>query len=730
MTFEMNKKDEKSNSQIGGSLKVLVKSIPGLDIEGQASLNITEDEKKIAKKMNFKYKGDRVIDPPPGTFEDAVKTYKQLSRFAKEKEKHVIVSFTLAPLNRYCDKSVTQILKDITDENIDKVGKMMNDFEEMDVHLKSLRRDQFTQNYPNYMNLIKTLEDKFASEKFSLTKKVQDILPRVRKSMADEKDLLSLVNDYKQSPFEKDKLKNLLRTREKEIEIIRAITDNKAYPNNVDKVVQGTGRAESCAMEKDFVLSYQIGVLPADPAQFVQDYVTANGILDESNKWFKDAAVIGKNKPLLDSFSKFAHENKEECCFTIRAINYEENREPFKLVLWKHGGILSDGFVPPTTVYKSEIIPGGRGVDSMKMITYHQNMTQLKPMLKAYVKAWESNATHIVIQEIKLGTTSTIISISNGLDMDTTYVIEYEIHLYEIDHFAEPIADCRSDTGCIGSGGRSRSFYVRTLPSTAPSNLKCLATSENSLHITWAKPDRIAPNVKINQFKYTTLTDNNANKNVGIIHKHELILERLIPATSYKFRVKYQGNDKRIKFGINEEYVMMVKMESPEAEVSCSTLPSKLTGLITSKIDFTEVTLSWNKHEELEPGSSLLYYQVRLAKLSHLKVDVKPIPEMKISPLEFKTRQNENFVATGLEKDESYLVSVRVVSTLGGSLYSDPIAIETKNFQDHDKNRLLEVEKNLVCKLISRHFFPKYNVCTSIMILLLSFLECIGREVQ
>ena len=68
-------------------------------------------------------------------------------------------------------------------------------------------------------------------------------------------------------------------------------------------------------MEKDFVLSYQIGVLPADPAQFVQDYVTANGILDESNKWFKDAAVIGKNKPLLDSFSKFAHENKEECCF-------------------------------------------------------------------------------------------------------------------------------------------------------------------------------------------------------------------------------------------------------------------------------------------------------------------------------------------------------------------------------------------------------------------------------
>ena len=138
----------------------------------------------------------------------------------------------------------------------------------------------------------------------------------------------------------------------------------------------------------------------------------------------------------------------------------------------------------------------------------------------------------------------------------------------------------------------------------------------------------------------------------------------------------------------------MVKMESPETdEVSCSTLPPKLTGLIHSKVDFTEVTLSWNKHEELEPGSTFLHYQVKLAKF------VKSISEMEISPLEFNTRQNENFVATGLEKDTSYLVSVRVVSTLGGNIYSDPIRIETKNFQDHDKNRLLEVEKNLVSKL-------------------------------
>ena len=128
MTFEMNKKDEKSNSQIGGSLKVLVKSIPGLDIEGQASINTTEDEKNIVKKMNFKYKGDRVIDPPPGTFEDAIKTYQQFSSLAKDNQ--VVIAFTIAPLERYCQGSVNTILTEITEGNVDKVGTVMQDFDE------------------------------------------------------------------------------------------------------------------------------------------------------------------------------------------------------------------------------------------------------------------------------------------------------------------------------------------------------------------------------------------------------------------------------------------------------------------------------------------------------------------------------------------------------------------------------------------------------------------------
>ena len=45
--------------------------------------------------------GDTIIDPPPQTFEDAVKVYGSLP--AKSKEDERVVSFSVAPLSDYCD---------------------------------------------------------------------------------------------------------------------------------------------------------------------------------------------------------------------------------------------------------------------------------------------------------------------------------------------------------------------------------------------------------------------------------------------------------------------------------------------------------------------------------------------------------------------------------------------------------------------------------------------------
>ena len=76
---------------MGGALKA----------EGEASLKLSQTEKDIMNKLKFKFHGDTIIDPPPRTFEDAVKVYESLPTKSKEDER--VVSFSVAPLSDYCD---------------------------------------------------------------------------------------------------------------------------------------------------------------------------------------------------------------------------------------------------------------------------------------------------------------------------------------------------------------------------------------------------------------------------------------------------------------------------------------------------------------------------------------------------------------------------------------------------------------------------------------------------
>ena len=47
----------KKDHNIGGSLEVLVKNLPGFSIEGSASVNLTETEKEVVDRMTFSYEG-------------------------------------------------------------------------------------------------------------------------------------------------------------------------------------------------------------------------------------------------------------------------------------------------------------------------------------------------------------------------------------------------------------------------------------------------------------------------------------------------------------------------------------------------------------------------------------------------------------------------------------------------------------------------------------------------
>ena len=156
----------------------------------------------------------------------------------------------------------------------------------------------------------------------------------------------------------------------------------------------------------------------------------------------------------------------------------------------------------------------------------------------------------------------------------------------------------------LGSGGRSQKFAYLTLPTSPPSDIGCDPLSENSLKFSWNLPIKAAPSVTMYQYEYMDIVDN-----IGTITmEKDVKFDRLMPATTYSFSVKYKGGKKSVKVPINGanctdpkanclEY--KVDLESHPAMITCTTLPSRLTGLSHSKITQNEITLNWNQHQKL-----------------------------------------------------------------------------------------------------------------------------------
>ena len=143
-------------------------------------------------------------------------------------------------------------------------------------------------------------------------------------------------------------------------------------------------------------------------------------------------------------------------------------------------------------------------------------------------------------------------------------------------------------------------FPYVTLPSSAPSDVKCEPISENSLQFSWNQPIKIAPNIVVDKYEYHI---SGSNIRVTTMDK-QLTVNGLMPANPYTLSVKYKGGKKSVKIPINGANCtdheancleMKLDLESPLAMISCYTLPSRITGLSHSNVTPTEITLNWDQ---------------------------------------------------------------------------------------------------------------------------------------
>ena len=401
LLFEKKVSKKMSKQEIAGSLKIAL-SFAGLPlkIEGEGAFNYTTSLKEVMKTLSFTFYGDTVIDPPPQTYEDALKVYKQLPNSSIENER--VVSFSVAPLSDYC-REIDEILNDIESSNVETISNMIVDFEDVDKMFRKLKNFNLPLDFQRYRSLLLDLERRFEVKKTYYKSKIQTLLPLIRSGdMVAPTNLTALLKEYKESPYEKERFLSVLYTRQKEIETAEFIIYHEDLPDNKFIDFDHTGDMAQCIIGHEYALVYKLEILPQNIS-----YIGAlheNNTLNEKDKWFMDENKVGKNRPLMHDFIALAQRNiatkSASICFLVSLNQIEESANPFQLSLLKDGKTLVENFQAPEKIETETMKVIDSCVDKVELkILYEANkvleLSSLHYKLKAtYVKIDKDVSTY------------------------------------------------------------------------------------------------------------------------------------------------------------------------------------------------------------------------------------------------------------------------------------------------------------------------------------------------
>lgn len=144
-SFSHETKDESTNGRIAGKLEVAIRAIPSIQIEGSASINISETETITAKDLKCSIKSDFSIKKLPTNYVEAVEVFKSLVSLHDINTSNVL-KFELTPIQKYCGE-VESILTQISASVLDDVKNVLLELERLELTAVSLTQSRAALTY-------------------------------------------------------------------------------------------------------------------------------------------------------------------------------------------------------------------------------------------------------------------------------------------------------------------------------------------------------------------------------------------------------------------------------------------------------------------------------------------------------------------------------------------------------------------------------------------------------
>ena len=223
LIFEREVSKDESEKEVHGNMEVLVKSLPGISIDGRGSVDITEDQKKKTEKMHCKMYGDFRTEESPTTYEEAVRVYKQLPSLIGDKGQNAVaVQVYLRPLSEI-DSKGQRMVREISANYISKTCEIQEHIQCIESKCSDLIRGDVCSSFPRVKKQLSSFKSNISRYKIFFQKKLLPLLPSIRGGGAEESALGDIFEEKERSPFAQTCIDAWIVEKEKEMKRLQGM---------------------------------------------------------------------------------------------------------------------------------------------------------------------------------------------------------------------------------------------------------------------------------------------------------------------------------------------------------------------------------------------------------------------------------------------------------------------------------------------------------------------------
>ncbi|KAG8127238.1 hypothetical protein E2320_014163, partial [Naja naja] len=516
---------------IQGSLQLTVKKL--ISITGEAEVKMNEEEKENALKFSCKFHGDFSLEKNPVTFQDAMKVYETLPKLLGEHgEKAVPIRVWLYPLTKL-DTKAAKMVREISLTLIFDAEKILEELNEIRMQSNDLAKNPIAETFPEIKRKIQQFKDLCKQHRQTFQKQLAKMLPSIRGGGEEEGTLVDILMSVNQSPFNSQRLREFLDTKEREINFV------KSYLTILSEiqVISSQNKLEEIVLDPQnvYVVSYIFTSLHEEEPfllslqdwlqeQFLPESVTSTRsapVVKKSMPWFVDKEWTRNARRAAKSIQDFfsINQSNKNVHFVVASIPDVDNPGA-SIYLYEDGELVSKNFELPSKPLPFLISEVRHDSIQLKFQPAEHGRAAISSYLVEYKVAGEENWKTVRTEDTRE------MFLLRDLPPNTEYQFQYA-------------ACCKP--------GRSKSTdinsLIKTLPTSPPEKLRMVTAASSVISVTWMSPSIVASGVVVKEYKveYRTVEagagkDQWTEKRTG--RKTEFYsIEGLKPQTAYRIQV-------------------------------------------------------------------------------------------------------------------------------------------------------------------------------------------------